>query len=141
MSTQPIASSPSAPRVAGAVRHRRIRAAAAAATITALIATGGYLATTTAGPDATRPTPTTGTEVNPSAQTLRDMLQNIASQYGSRPAAGALVNPSAETLRDMHQSVAGQYDSQAVANATLHPNAQVRRELRDSIAGQYGPNH
>jgi hypothetical protein len=51
------------------------------------------------------------------------------------------VNPSAQTLRDMHQSVAGQYGSQAVANATVHPNAQVRRELRESIAGQYGPAH
>ena len=139
MTTQPIASSRPAPRVSGAVRHRRIRAVAATATITALVATGGYLATTTTGPDATRPTPTTGTEVNPSAQTVREMLQSIASQYGSRPAAGAVVNPSAQTLRDMHQSIAGQYGSQAVANATVHPNAQVRRELRESIAGQYGP--
>ena len=111
MTTQPISSSRPASRVPGAARHRRIRAAAATATITALIATGGYLATTTTGPDATQPTPTTGTEVNPSAQ----------------------------TLRDMHQSVAGQYGSQAVANGTVHPNAQVRRELRESIAGQYGP--
>jgi hypothetical protein len=111
MTTQPIASSRPAPRVPGAGRHRRMRAAAA--TITALIATGGYLATTTTTPDATRRTPTTGTEVNPSAQ----------------------------TLRDMHQSVARQYGSQAVANATMHPNAQVRRELRESIAGQYGPAH
>jgi len=138
MTTHSIASSRPAPRVPGAGRHRRIRAAAASATITALIATGGYLATTTTGRDATRPTPTTGTEVNPSAQTLRDMLQSVASQYGNRPAAGAVVNPSAETVRDMHQSVAGQYGSQAVANATVHPNAQVRRELRESIAGQYG---
>ena len=138
MTTQPIASSP-ALRVPGAARHRRIRAATATAIVTALIATGGYLATPTTGPDATRPTPTTGTEVNPSAQTLRDMLHSIASQYGSRPAAGAVVNPSVQTLRDMHQSVAGQYGSQAVANATVHPNAQVRRELRESIAGQYGP--
>ena len=82
------------PRPRGlALRHRRIRTAAAIAAVTALIATGGYLATTTAGPDATRPTPATGTEVNPSAQTLRDMLQNIASQYGSRPAAGAAREP------------------------------------------------
>ena len=110
MTTQPIASSCPAPRVPGAGRHRRMLAAA---TITALIATGGYLATTTTTPDATRRTPTTGTEVNPSAQ----------------------------TLRDMHQSVAGQYDSQAVADATMHPDAQVRRELRESVAGQYGPNH
>ena len=138
MTSQPIASGRPAPSAPGPTRHRRIRTTAAVA---ALIATGGYLATTTTGPDATRPTPTTGTEVNPSAQPLRDMLQSIASQYGSRPAAGALVNPSAQTLRDMQQSVAGQYGSQAVANATIHPNAQVRRELRQSIAGQYGPNH
>ncbi len=138
MTTQPIASSRPAPRVPGTARHRRIRAAATA-TMTALIATGGYLATRTTGPDTTQPTPTTGTEVNPSAQTLRDMYQSIASQYGSRPAAGAVVNPSAQTLRDMHQSVAGQYGSQAVANATVHPNAPLRRELRESIAGQYGP--
>ena len=141
MTSQPIASGRPAPSAPGPARHRRIRTAAAIAAVAALIATGGYLASTTTRPDATRPTPTICTDANPGAQTLRDMLQNIASQYGSRPAAGALVNPSAETLRDMHQSVAGQYDSQAVANATLHPNAQVRRELRESIAGQYGPAH
>ena len=113
MTSQPIASGRPAPSAPGPARHRRIRTAAAIAAVAALIATGGYLATTTTGPHATRPTPTTGTEVDPSAQ----------------------------TLRDMHQSVAGQYGSQAVANATVHPNAQLRRELRQSIAGQYGPNH
>jgi hypothetical protein len=110
MTIQPIASSRPAPRVPGAA-HRRARAAAATAAITALIAGGGYLATTRTGPDATRPTPTTGTEISPTAL----------------------------TLRDMHESVAGQYGNQAVADATVHPNAQERRELRESVAGQYGP--
>src|SRR3954451_11345526 len=112
MSSQPIASGRPAPSPHGPARHRRIRTAAIAA-VAALIATGGYLATTTTGPDATLLTPTTGTEVNPSAQTLRDMHQSIASQYGT----------------------------QAVANATMQPNAQARRKLRESITGQYGPAH
>ena len=92
-------------------RHRRIRTAAAIAAVAALIATGGYLATTTIGPDATPPTPATGTDVNPSAQTLRDCAR-------ASPASTA---------------------ANAAADATVNPNAQVRRELRESIAGQYGP--
>ena len=77
-----------------------------------LIATGGYLATTTIGPDAAPPTPAAGTDVNPSAQTLRDLHQSIAGQYGSRSAAGTI-------------------------GRTRAP--RVRRELRQSVAGQYGP--
>jgi hypothetical protein len=48
------------------------------------------------------------------------------------------VSPSAQTLRDLHQSIAGQYGSQPAAAAVLNPNAQKLRELRQSIAGQYG---
>ena len=106
MTSQPIASSRPAPSPA---RHRRIRAAAAIAAIAALIATGGYLATTTIGPDAAPPTPATGTDVNPSAQTLRELHQSIAGQYGSQSAAGAVVNPNAQVRRELHQSIAGQY--------------------------------
>ena len=136
MTTQPIASSRPAP---GPVRQRRIRSAAANAGVAALIATGGYLATTTSGPDATPQTPATGTDVSPSAQTLRDLYQSIAGQYGNQAAAGAVVNPSAQTLRELRTSIAGQYGNRAAPNATVNPNAQVRRELRTSIAGQYGP--
>ena len=133
MTTQPIAASRSAPS-----HHRRIRTAAAITAIAALIATGSYLATTT-GPDAASPTPATGTEVNPSAQTLRDLYQSIAGQYGSQAAAGGVVNPSAQTLRELRTSIAGQYGGHSAASATVNPSAQVRRELRQSIAGQYGP--
>ena len=110
MTSQPIASSRPAPSPA---RHRRIRTAAAIAAIAALIATGSYLATTTIGPDTAPPTPATGTDVNPSAQTLRDMHQSVAGQYGNQSAAGTVVNPSAQTLRELRQSVAGQYGNQA----------------------------
>ena len=85
MTIQPIAASRPAPRAPGAARHRRVRAAAATAAITALIAGGGYLATTRTGPDATRPTPTTGTEINPSAQTLRDMHESGKSAADDIP--------------------------------------------------------
>jgi hypothetical protein len=107
MTSQPIAPSRPAPAAPGPARHRRIRTAAAAA----LIATGGYLATTTIGPDAAPPT----------------------------RVAGALVNPSAQTLRELHQSIAGQYGSRSGPEATVNPNAQVRRELHASIAGQFAP--
>jgi hypothetical protein len=110
MTARLIASSRPAPGAPGPARHRRIRTAAA---IAALIATGGYLATTTIGPDAAPPAPATGT--------------------------GTDVNPSAQTLRELYQSITGQYGSRSAPDATVNPNAQVRRELRESIAGQYGP--
>ena len=104
MTTQLI--TPSRP---GTARHRRIRIAAAIASIAVLIATGGYIATTTIGPDATPRTTVTGTDVNPSAQTLGELRQSIAGQYGSRSAPNATVNPSAQVRRALRQSVAGQY--------------------------------
>jgi hypothetical protein len=139
MTTQPIASSRPAHGAPGPARQRRIRTAAAIGVIAALIATGSYIVATTIGPDTAPPTPATATDVNPSAQTLRDMLQSIAGRYGSQSAASATVNPSAQTLREMHQSIAGQYGSRPAADATVNPNAQARHELRASIAGQYGP--
>ena len=87
MSTQLITPSRPAPSAPGP-GHRRIRAAAATAAVAALIAIGGYLATTTIGPDATPRTARTGTEVNPSAQALRELHQSVAGQYASRSAAG-----------------------------------------------------
>ena len=135
MTTQPIASQP--PRAPA--RHRRIRTAAAIAGVAALIATGGYVATTTIGPDTAPPTPAAGTDVNPSAQVRRELHQSIAGQYSSRPAAGTVVNPSAQMRRELHQSIAGQYGSRPAASAVVNPNARVRRELRESVAGQYGP--
>jgi len=134
VTTQNIASSRPAPNP-----HRRIRTAAAVTGVAALIATGGYLATTTIGPDAAPPTHAAGTDVNPSVQTLRELRQSIAGQYGNRFAAGAVVNPSAQVRRELHESIAGQYGSRSGPDATVNPNAQVRRELRASIAGQYGP--
>jgi hypothetical protein len=90
--------------------HRRLRTAAANTGAAALIATGGYLATTD-GPDAAPPTAAGGTDVNPRTQVQRELRESVAGQYGSRSAPDATVNPS----------------------------AQVRRELRASIAAQYGP--
>ena len=121
----------------GPARHRRLRTAAAIVGIAALITTGGYIATTTIGPDATPRTAATATDVNPSAQALRDMHQSIAGQYGSRSAPNTTVNPSAQALRDLRQSIAGQYHSRPAAGAVVNPNTQVQRELRESIAGQY----
>ena len=139
MTSQPIASSRPAPSAPGPARHWRIRTAAAITATAALLATGGYLATTTNSPDSTRPTPATGTDVNPSAQTMRDMHQSVAGQYGNPSAAGAMVNPSAQTMRDLRASVAGQYASRPAAGAVVNPSARVRRELHNSVAGQYGP--
>jgi hypothetical protein len=136
MTTQPIASSRPAP---GPARHRRPRTAAAIATVAALIATGGYLAATTIGPDAAPPTPAAGIDVNPSGQTLRDLHQSIAGQYGGQAAPGTTVNPNAQTLRDLRENVVGQYGGQAAPGTTVSPSAQGRRELRESVAGQYGP--
>ena len=139
MPTQPIVTSRPAPRAPGAGPHRHVRAVAAVAGVAALIAGGGYLATTTIGPDATPPAPAAAvTEVNPSPQTLRDMRQSISGQYGNRAAAGAVVNPSAQTLRELQQSVTGQYGRRPAAGAVVNPSARIRRELRSSIAGQYG---
>ena len=136
MSTQLITPSHPAPSAPGS-GHRRIRAAAAA--VAALIAIGGYLAITTIGPDATPRTARTGTEVNPSAQALRELHQSVAGQYASRTAAVAVVNPSAQARREMHGTIAAQYRSRPAQDTTVAPNAQVRRELRQSITGQYGP--
>jgi hypothetical protein len=108
MTTQSIAPIRPAPRAPGPARHRRIRTAAAITGVAALIATGGYVAGTTNGTDATPPTPAAGTDVNPSAQALRDMHRSIAGQYGSRSAPNA-VDPSAQVRREMRESVAGQY--------------------------------
>ena len=66
----------------GPARHRRIRTAAAIAAVAALIATGGYVATTTIGPDDTPSTPVTSTDVNASAQVRRELHQSVAGQYG-----------------------------------------------------------
>jgi len=90
MTTQPIASSRPAPSAPGPARHRRIRTAAAITATAALIAIGSYLAATTS-PDVVPLTPAAGidTDVNSSAQTLRDMHQSVAGQYASRPAASA----------------------------------------------------
>jgi hypothetical protein len=90
-----------------------IRTAAAVTGVSALIAAGGFLATTTNGPDTASPRSSAGTEVNPSAQ----------------------------TQRELHQSVAGQYGNHSAQDAAVNPSVQVRRALRDSIAHQYGPAH
>jgi hypothetical protein len=141
MTTQPVASRRPSVSARGPARRRRIRAAAAIAAVAALIATGLYVAITTIGPDAATPTVATTTEVNPSAETLRDIVQSVAGPYGSGSAAGTAVNPSAQTLRELHESIAGQYGSQSEPERTVNPNARVRRELRHSTAGQYGPRH
>jgi hypothetical protein len=107
MSTQLITPSP-AP-----VRHHHLRTAAIAAGVTAVIAAGGYVATTTFGPDSVPVTPVTPTSptVNPSDQVLRALRESIAGQYGSQatPARGATVNPSADVRRALSESIAGQY--------------------------------
>jgi hypothetical protein len=101
MTTQPIASS--RPTASG---HRRTRTTVAIS-VAALIAAGGYLATTTNGPDAAPPAQA-GTGVNPNPQVLRELHESIAGQYGSRSTVGG-VNPSAQTRRELRESIAGQY--------------------------------
>jgi hypothetical protein len=105
MPTQPIVSSRPAPS-----HHRSTRTAAAITAIAALIAVGSYLASTT-GDDTAPPGPAISTRVKPSDQTLREMHQSIAGQYGSQSAAGAVVNPGTQVRRELRQSIAGQYRS------------------------------
>jgi hypothetical protein len=100
------------PRVAtGPVRHRRIRSVAAIAALVPLIVSGGYLATTSIGPDPASPTPTSASYVHTNARMLRELRESIAGQYGGGSAAGATVNPSRDTRRELRRSVAGQYGS------------------------------
>jgi hypothetical protein len=95
------------PRIAtGPVRHRRIRSVAAIAAFVPLIVSGGYLATTSIGPDPASPTPTTASYVHTNARMLRELRESIAGQYGG---GGATVNPSRDTRRELRRSVAGQY--------------------------------
>jgi hypothetical protein len=65
------------------------RAAAAITGVAALIAAGGYLATTTIGPDSIPTAAPTGPAVNPSAQTLSELRESVAGQYGSQSATPA----------------------------------------------------
>jgi hypothetical protein len=97
------------PGAPGPARHRRIRTAAGIIGVTALVAGGGFLATATNGRDAVSPTSAAGSEVNPSAQTLRELHQSVAGQYGNRSAQDAAVNPSVQVRRALHDSIAGQY--------------------------------
>ena len=87
MSTQLVAPSHTAP-----ARHRRVRTAAAIAGVAALAA-GGYVSSTTSGPDTTAPTRATGTDVNLSAETQRVLNRSIAGQYGGQSAAGRRREP------------------------------------------------
>jgi hypothetical protein len=133
MTGQPITAGAPVGSTLSHAHHRHLRTAAAIAGVAALIAGGSYVATTTLGPDSI---PTTGTDVNPSAQTLRELRESVAGQYGSHSAARHVVNPNAQTLSELRDSVAGQYGSQSAAPAVVNP--QVLRQMRRSIAGQYG---
>ena len=109
MST-PTITSHAAPRRA----HRRVlRTAAAVAGVAALIAAGGYAATTTFGPDAHEPR--------------------------SAPAAtGEFAIPGDQVQREMRIGVAGQCDLPAHA-ADLRPGRRVQLELDQAVADLYGP--
>jgi len=85
---------------AGAHRHR-MRNTAAAASIAALIAVGGYAATNTFGPDAYHP------QVAPSDRTMSELQRSVAAQYG--PAHSDAVSAGERVLRELQRSVAGQY--------------------------------
>jgi hypothetical protein len=130
MTSQPVASR----HPARSTHRRRIRAAAAIAGVAALLTTGGYVAIITIGSDAATP----ATPVNPSAGTMRDMVESIVGQYGSRSAPRAEASPSAQSLRELRQAIVGQYGSQSERESAVAANARVMRELRHSIEGQYG---
>ena len=138
MTAQLITPNPPAPIAPGPVRHRHVRNASVVAAVVALVATGGYVVTTTIGPDAAPPTRATGADVVQSAQAMRDLRASVAGQYGSRLASGATVTPSARVTGELRDSVAGQYGSQLASGATVTWSARVTRELRNSVAGQYG---
>ena len=67
----------------GHARHRHLRVAVATAGVAALIAAGGYVATTTIGPDSVPTAAPSVAQVNPSAQALRELHRSVAGQYGA----------------------------------------------------------
>ncbi len=89
--------------------HRHVRTIAATVGVSALIATGGFVAITTIGPDAVPPSAATGATVNPSPRTQRELRDGIAGQYGHAAAPGATLNPSPRTQRELRDGIAGQY--------------------------------
>jgi hypothetical protein len=122
------------PPSVGRSRHRRLRGAAAIVGVAVAIASGGYVAATTVGPDSV---PATGTDVNRNNQALRELRDSTAGQYGSRSATQTTVNRSAQALRDLRASLAGQYGARPATDATVNPSIQGLRDFRQSVARQY----
>ena len=88
-------------------RSPRVRnRAVAVAVVAALIATGGYMATTTVGADA-YPTAAAGDEIAPSEQVMRELNEVIRALYG--PQTSPEIAPRHRIRRDLNQTVRGLY--------------------------------
>jgi len=87
-----------------ALVRRHQRAVAIAAVVTALVATGGYAATKTAGLDAhnARPVPEGGPDIDLSHQVMRELRYSTANLNG--PATSRNIAPSDEAQRQLDQT-------------------------------------
>lgn len=93
------------------LRSRRVRNSAAVAAVAALIAGGGYVATTTVGADA-YPAAATSDEIAPTPQVMRELDRTIRALYG--PQSRSQIAP---------------------------PCDGVHRELDQAVRDLYGPHH
>jgi hypothetical protein len=139
MTKQLVAPSPPAP--GSPVRHRHLRRAAAVAGVAALIAAGGFAATTIFGPDSVAPTPAPAPApaISPTPpltreQALREMRDAIARAYG--PQAGTTPVARDQAMREMREAIARVYAPQP-GRSPVSPE-QAMREMRSTITGLYG---
>ena len=89
-------------------RRRLARYGAAAACAAALIASGGYGATQTFGPDAYEPS-TRFTTAPPTERVVEELRASLAGQYGTAQRAVPAGEPSARQLRQIADGLALQY--------------------------------
>jgi hypothetical protein len=109
-------------------QRRRVRNLTIAAGVAALIAVGGYAATTTFGPDAyePQPGPANGDTATATDQVLRELRESLAGQYGSSAASatGDSATPSDEAMRQLRETIINLYGP---APSTSGHHARQRR--------------
>jgi flagellar basal body-associated protein FliL len=90
-------------------RRRRLRNIAAVVAGVALIAVGGYAATTTIGPDAhpSQAAPATSTDIAPTDRVMRDLRESTTNLYGPRPSSN--IAPSDQVKQQLDQTVRALY--------------------------------
>jgi hypothetical protein len=89
-----------------AVRRGRLRSAALAAGVAAVLAAGGYGLVQALEPDSTA-RPVAAPVTRDDARAIQELRESLERQYRSTPAPAAA--PSAEKLREIRDSLAAQY--------------------------------